>query len=94
MTSPISSNKPAGKVPTNAFSVAAFVSGLISLIINIFGLVGLLAFVFGIIGYRQTQTREQKGKGLAIAGMALGVVGIILGIFVIITLATAPHIKG
>ena len=40
---------------------------------------GAIAFALGLIGSRQCRDREDRGKGLAIAGMALGAVALFLG---------------
>ncbi|MBS1547529.1 MAG: DUF4190 domain-containing protein [Bacteroidetes bacterium] len=40
---------------------------------------GAIAFALGLIGSRQCRDREDRGKGLAIAGMALGAIALFLG---------------
>ncbi|PIX29804.1 MAG: hypothetical protein COZ65_00405 [Caldiserica bacterium CG_4_8_14_3_um_filter_35_18] len=44
---------------------------------------GLLAIIFGILGLTEiSQERDIKGKGLAIAGIILGIAFIIIKIFI------------
>jgi len=64
---------------TNGFCVAALVLGIIGIPTSCFPLVSLLAIVFGIIGLNQVNKSgvEGSGKGLAIAGLACGVAGLI-----------------
>jgi DNA-directed RNA polymerase subunit RPC12/RpoP len=62
---------------SNGFSVAALVLGIVGLIPCTFGIPSLLALIFGIIGYNQItkQGGEGGGKGMAIAGIVLGILG-------------------
>ncbi len=41
---------------------------------------GAIAFTLGLIGSRQCRDREDRGKGLAIAGMVLGAATLFLGV--------------
>ncbi len=59
---------------TNGFAIASFIVGLIGCVPL---LSGILAVIFGILGVR-TSSRPGYGlKGLAIAGIVLGVLGIL-----------------
>ena len=51
--------------------------GIIGLIPCTFGIPAVLALIFGIIGYNQVTKSggEGGGKGMAIAGIVLGVIG-------------------
>lgn len=62
---------------SNGFCVASLVLGIIGLIPCTFFVPSLLAIVFGIIGYNQVTkgASEGRGKGMAIAGIALAVLG-------------------
>ncbi len=79
--------------PTNGLAVASLVTGIISFLGGFFlvgGLFGIAAIVLGIIGLKRG-----GGKGLSIAGIilgALGIIGSILGIlFWVLVFGKAAH---
>jgi hypothetical protein len=66
---------------TNGFAVASLIFGAVWL----FWLGSILAVVFGVIGLRQIDRQGDGGRGLAIAGIVLGCVGLallVLGVLV------------
>lgn len=73
------------KKPTSGLAVAALVTGIIALVSSFVPLLNLLSFpfvvlaiVFGAIGVWQTVKGTKAGKGLAIAGLVLGVLGLLV----------------
>ena len=79
---------------TNGFAIAALVLG----ILWVYWIGSILAVVFGHIALVQTRERGQRGRGMAIAGLVLGNIGlavlvaVILGAFVVgTTLRISPH---
>ena len=70
---------------TNGFAVAALVLGILWLC----AVGSVLAIVFGIIALTQIKTSRQGGKGLAIAGIVLGALGVIATIASVIAVRTA-----
>jgi hypothetical protein len=70
---------------TNGFSVAALVLG----IVWIFWLGSILALIFGYVAKGQIEASGgmQSGKGLAIAGIVLGWVGV--GMFCLMIISAA-----
>jgi hypothetical protein len=50
------------------------------------GLGSLLGVIFGIMGLRQTRRDGSGGRGLGIAGIVLGALGLIVGVLIIIGL--------
>jgi len=62
---------------SNGFCVASLVLGIIGLIPCTFLIPAILAIIFGIIGYNQVTKggSEGRGRGMAIAGIILGVCG-------------------
>lgn len=67
-------------VPTDGFSVAALVLGVLGF--NIF------AIIFGIIGLNRTSTGAYSGRGMAIAGIVLGALSLAaIIVFVIVLFA-------
>jgi hypothetical protein len=73
--------------PKNGLGIAALVTAIVSLpaALSIFGgfLLGIVAIVLGFVGYRRAKRGEATNGGIAIAGIALGVLGIILSAAVI-----------
>lgn len=63
---------------SNGFCVASLVLGIIGLPMGCTVVVPLLGIIFGIIGYNQVSKSgvEGGGKGLAIAGIICGVIGL------------------
>lgn len=66
---------------TNGLAVAGFVTGLSSLLINIMGLVGLIALILSAVGLTKTGPEKDKGRGMAVAGLILGIISVIYGLF-------------
>jgi phage FluMu protein Com len=65
---------------SNGFCVASLVLGIIGIPAGCTGITPLLAVVFGIIGLNQVNKSgaEGAGKGMAIAGIVCGIVGLML----------------
>jgi hypothetical protein len=56
-------------------AIAALIMGIVAFIF--FGPLAILAIIFGAIGINQTNKDPNlKGKGMAVAGMVLGIIGI------------------
>jgi hypothetical protein len=53
----------------------------------LFGLGSILAIVFGGMGLRQCRERNERGRGLAIAGIVIGVIGALFWLAVFISVA-------
>lgn len=72
----------AAPTKTNGFAVTAMVLGLVW----VYWIGSILALVFGYIALRQIKRSEgrQTGRGMAIAGVVLGWVGVALLVLVII----------
>lgn len=67
--------------------VAALVLGIIGLVCNAFGaetvagpICSVLAIIFGVIGMKKNSDK----KGMAKAGLILGIIGLVLGILIFI----------
>ena len=73
---------------TNPIAIAALVCGvgqfLLGLLIVGNILLAIPALVLGVVGLRQVSTRGEQGRGMAIAGIVLGALGIIYFAFVLI----------
>jgi hypothetical protein len=76
---------------TNGMSIAALVLG----ILWIYGVGSILSLIFGYISLGQIKRDpRQKGKGMAIAGVVLGWVGIVGAIIVIALIVYAAQNGG
>lgn len=78
---------PVGGAPRNGMGVAALVLGVLALVtaITVVGgiLFGVLAIVFGVIGRGRARRREATNGGLATAGIALGLLGLLASVALI-----------
>jgi len=64
---------------TSGMAIAALVTGIAGFIF--FGILSILAIIFGAIGIRQTNKDPSlKGRGMAVAGLVLGILGVAGGI--------------
>jgi hypothetical protein len=69
---------------TNGMAVAALVLGLLWG----YGIGSVLAIIFGAIGRKQTAERGQGGRGLATAGLVLGIIGVVIVALIILAAAS------
>src|SRR5258708_5896425 len=78
---------------TNALAIAALVCGIGQFLLGLLVVANILlavpALVLGVVGLRQTTTRGERGRGMAIAGIVLGALGIIYFALVLILLVLA-----
>ncbi|MDE5830890.1 MAG: hypothetical protein K2H53_04470 [Clostridia bacterium] len=65
---------------SNPLALAGFIVALCSLLINFGGIVGLVATVLSGVGLSKVKATG-KGKGFAIAGLVIGIISIIYGIY-------------
>ncbi|MDR1563778.1 MAG: hypothetical protein LBS74_02365 [Oscillospiraceae bacterium] len=99
---PVANNSPYQAVPiadlrmyepANGMAIAAFVLGIVSIIgvcLCYFTIspLSILAIIFGGIGLGTKKT--SKGKGFAGAGLALGIISLLICVLVVISLFFAP----
>jgi hypothetical protein len=103
--SSVAPNSPYGAVAGSAFQVQNSTLPLISLVLGIFGILlffccyagvpfGIGALITGFIGFNNTNKDPQQygGRGLAIAGMALGALSVI-GFLLVILLAGLGNLR-
>ncbi|MFN2479650.1 MAG: DUF4190 domain-containing protein [Pseudonocardiaceae bacterium] len=71
-----------GARPRNGFGIAALVLGLLALVLcwTIVGgiIFGILALIFGLLGRARAKRGEATNGGLSVAGMVLGIIGLLL----------------
>jgi len=81
---------PPAETPKNGLGVGALISGLLSIpaAFTVFGgiLLGLLGVVLGFLGHSRARHGEATNGGLSLAGIALGVIGIILSGVIAVTM--------
>jgi hypothetical protein len=70
--------------PRNGFGIAALVLGLLALVLcwTIVGgvILGILAVVFGLLGRARAKRGEATNGGLSVAGIVLGIIGLLAAI--------------
>jgi hypothetical protein len=64
--------------PTNGMAIASMVLG----ILWIYWIGSILALVFGYVALSQIKTRNERGRGMAIAGVVLGWIAVGLGLLI------------
>jgi hypothetical protein len=73
--------------PRNGFGVAALVLGILALLLSwtIIGgvLLGALALIFGVLGRSRAKRGEATNGGVSVAGIVLGIVGVVIAIALI-----------
>ncbi len=107
METPVAPVPPVPSSKTNVLSIISLVAGILGLlgmclgflpIVGWFcsvpgGLFGLTAVVLGVLGINQVKATGDKGKGMAIAGLILGVLTLLgLCVYVIISIVAGPII--
>lgn len=83
-------NKP--KQQKKGFGIASMILGIVAIVL--FGIwqvsipCGILAIIFGVLGIKAIN------KGMAIAGLVTGIIGLLISIFIIILLFSIGFLKG
>lgn len=77
---------------TNGFAIASLVCSLVGILVIFAGPVA--GIVFGIVGLRQTSQRGEGGRGLAVAGIVVGVAVLLIDILGVIGIATSHSSDG
>jgi len=72
---------PAAPVPISGWAIASLVCGFLFCIP---GLTSIFAIIAGAIGLSQTKEGRFRGRGLAIAGLVLGIIGCIFWMLALI----------
>jgi Domain of unknown function (DUF4190) len=72
----------------NRFAITAFVCGIVQFPLGLFVVGNILlaipAIVFGSLALNQLKARGERGRGLAIAGLVLGILGVLYFALIII----------
>jgi hypothetical protein len=81
---------PDDKPRTDGMSIAAMVCGIVGVLLPGSGIIlSILAIIFGGVGMgRTSRNPELKGKGMAITGLVLGIVGLLVTVLVLAVLSS------
>ena len=71
---------------TSGMAITALVLGIISIFLNP---LAILAIIFGAVGIAQTSRPEVKGRGMAVAGLVIGIVVAAVWIILIVLFSAA-----
>jgi hypothetical protein len=83
-------------VRTNRLAIAALVCGVAQFFLGLFALNFLLAvpaIICGAIGMRQTRERGEGGRGLSIAGLVLGILGIVWNVLYVVLIVVLTKVS-
>ncbi len=77
-------------VRNNPFAITALVLGIVQFVLGL-ALVGNIvaaipAIIFGAIALKQIRLRGERGRGMAIAGLVLGILGVLYFVLIIIVI--------
>ncbi len=77
--------------PTNGFAIASLVLGICTFVFGwfILDIPGILAIIFGIVGMKQCTQKNMGGRGMAIAGLVLGIIASAIYFIVLIAAMSA-----
>lgn len=78
-------NFPATSRPFSGLAITSFVLSLLW----IGGLGSIAAVIFAAVAMRKTRTHDQAGRGLAVAGLIIGILGLLMMIWLTVVLAAA-----
>jgi hypothetical protein len=87
---------PAGR-RTSPVAIAALICGVVQFFLGLFAVnfvLAIPAIICGAIGLRQTRQRGEGGRGLAIAGLVLGILGIVWNVlYVVLIVYFGSHVR-
>ena len=73
---------------TNGMAITGFVMAICSAVLCCCGILAIPSLFFSIVGFKQTADGNQKGKGLALAGIIISAVVLVIWLISIILQAT------
>ena len=73
----VNNNTPTAAKPTNGLAIAGFVTSLVSGILCC-GSISVISLILSIVGAVKAKDLGGSGKGMAIAGIVISVIGIII----------------
>jgi uncharacterized protein DUF4190 len=84
-------------VRNNPFAITALVCGIVQFVLGL-AVVGNIvaaipAIVFGSIALKQIRLRGERGRGMAIAGLVLGILGVLYFALIIIAIVIGAQVS-
>lgn len=83
----VTSEKEVPSTKYSPWAIVGMIVSLASLLISFFGVVPLIGIIFSCIGMKQTAYANVKGRGMAITGLVIGIIGVVYTILVFTVLA-------
>jgi len=80
--------RPATQRPYSGTAITAFVFSLLWM----GGLGSLAAVIFAAVSMRKTRTHDQAGRGLAVAALIIGILGLIVTAWILLVLSAASSV--
>jgi hypothetical protein len=88
---PAAYQAPPAAYPTSTGTNGLAIAGMVLGILWLYWLGSILAVVFGHVALRQISRSGQGGRGMAIAALVLGYLGLAIGVVAIVLVAVAVH---
>ncbi len=76
-------------VKYNGLAIAGFVVSLCSLILPYYGIVAIVGLVLSVVGKNQIAVTGEGGRGMAIAGLVIGIVSLAWAVIAMIACQSA-----
>jgi len=80
--------RPATQRPYSGTAITAFVFSLLWM----GGLGSLAAVIFATVSMRKTRTHDQAGRGLAVAALIIGILGLIVTVWIFVVVSAASSV--
>lgn len=80
--------QPYGMQKTNGAAVAGFVLSIVGLFLTLWGIIPIIGIVLSAIALKTIGQTGEKGKGLAIAGLVIGIIDLVWVLFAFIMCAS------
>jgi hypothetical protein len=77
---------------TNGLAVASLVLGIVGILLELFGVIPILAITFGVVARRQIAQGRGTGRGMATAGIVLGVIGLVVLLVILAAYGANPSL--
>jgi uncharacterized membrane protein len=84
-----------GKTGNSGMAIASLVCSLVGIIPCFWALqiMGLLGTIFGLIGLKQTKSGERGGRGMAIAGVVIGIILLVAFVAIWVYIASSDCVR-
>jgi hypothetical protein len=89
-TEPYDPYQPGHPHGTNGQAIGALVAGIVGIPLCFCGIPSIIAIVLGILAMNETKRTGQDGRGMALAGVIIGVIGLALSVLMWIVSAVSP----